>query len=94
MRTGKIQFLAKAIDGTDSFGYKLSPLWDSNLKNAPNRNAVYFAKNASKCVLAKPPPQRSNPIRIPPLNNLAPNLRGGAFLFNGLSKTFFIFHIS
>jgi hypothetical protein len=58
-RTGKIQFLAKAFDGTGSFGKKLSPLWDNNLKNAPNSAAVYFAKNALKYVLAKPLPPRS-----------------------------------
>jgi len=46
VRAAEIQFLAKAIDGAGSFGYKLSPLWDNNLKNAPNSAAVYFAKNA------------------------------------------------
>jgi hypothetical protein len=64
MRTGKIQFLAKAIDGTDSFGYKLSPLWDNNLKNAPNRNAVNAVKSASKCVLVKPPPKSNRFLHL------------------------------
>jgi hypothetical protein len=61
----KIQFLAKAIDGADSFGYKLSPLWDSNLKNEPNSAAAFSARNASKCVLAKPPLRRSNHFSLP-----------------------------
>jgi hypothetical protein len=65
--SGKIQFLAKAIDGTGSFRYKLSPLWDNNLKNEPNSAAVYFATNASKCVLVKQQqlPLRSNHFRTP-----------------------------
>jgi hypothetical protein len=72
MRTGKIQFLAKAIDGTDSFGYKLSPLWDNNLKNAPNSAAVYFAKNASKCVPAKLLLLLARSNRFSPRNRLTP----------------------
>ena len=48
MRTGEIQFLAKAIDGADSFGYKLSPLMGQQLKERTKQRRRILRKKRLK----------------------------------------------